>query len=447
MKKSNLLSGYQTSRIFGIGGFTLLFIIGLSSCSLFQGPTQSEEPRQAKADTAKPGEKPKKEVIDTISVKKAVKDSLDKLYPYEYKDTYDIAFILPFYEDLKRSSDNRRKKRVSMIAQKFYWGARLALDTLKSCGINLDIRVYDSKNDSGKVVDIRNQLKKQKPDLIIGPLFSKNVKHISEFSARHKVNMVAPLANVRSCLANNPYYISLEPGKHVISRQAASLINDRFGDYNLFVVRRYDKTERQISWQLDSLADTNSLRSYNKLALDKDHWNTSKMFSDTLKKAKNVIFIPSKSEAFTTSIISGLKAADTIEGHSIEDEVIVIGLSDWLAFGSLNGKMMEKFQMHILSNYYIDYKNPLTRSFVKHYRNTAFTEPYKYAFKAFDITLLMGKMLVNYGKYFQRNWYDQKFKGLHNDFIFRQSKGKRGWQNFHLRTLLFNDYELSKAPY
>lgn len=432
-------------------GFLICMTVGLSSCELFQQSSKTQTKDKPDTDTTRSKEKTEREreIIDTVSVKKEVKkDTLDNIYPHEFKNTYNVAYILPFYLDLKNPDKHIRKKKIANISKQFYMGSQLALDTLKSCGKNLNVHIFDTKNDSARVENIRKRLEGKDLDLIFGPLFTENVKIISQFSANKKVNMIAPLAHVKSCMRTNPYYISVVPGKNVIAQNAANLINQHFTDHNVYVVRQYDKTERQITWQMDSLIDTSSLRSYNKLALSKDNWKTQTIFSDTLKAKDNVIFIPSQSEVFTTSILSGIKAIDTINlDDVIEEEISVIGLPDWREFGSLNGKTMEKFSVHLLADYFVDYDNALTRQFVLDYRRENHNEPSQYAIKGYDFTLLAGKMMVRYGKFFQRSWYDLKTDGIHTNFNFNQVKGKRGWQNFYMETVKFEDYELKKKNY
>ena len=436
--------------------FLLGLMMSLNSCGLFESTTEppKEAEGQKQKDTVQKPKKPPREkaLMDTISVEKEVKDSLDEIYPYRFKENYHIAFILPFFENLVNPEENSRKQKIANIAREFYMGSRLALDTLTSCGKNLTIDVYDSRNDKEKVKTIKDKLAEDKPDLIIGPLFTENVKIINDFSAKEKVNMIAPLAYVEEGIKDNPYYISVRPGRQVIAREAAHLINHKFQDDNVFVIRQYDEMEREITWTVDSLIDTTALESYTKIAIDKDKWNTSETLKDTLKAKNNVIFIPSKSEVFTTSVLSGIKALDNIdenddENDDFEEEVTVIGLSDWLDFGSLNGKTMEKFHMHILSDYHVNYSKASTHNFIKKYRDKYFTEPSHYAIKGYDLSLLAGTMLVQYGQYFQRNWHNDNMQTIHTRFEFEQVRGKRGWQNFYLNTLVFDDFRLNSIDW
>lgn len=449
-----------------LGVFLLVTI--LSGCSLFQQQQTAKKPAKQpeKADTAAKAEdlsEAEKARIDSIAKAKKRKDSLDQLYPIRKPDTLSVAVILPLFA--KQELDNnltlsKRTKKISNIAREYYLGTHMAMDSLRNCGLHIRLKVFDSRNDSLRMLTIREKLKGNNVDLILGPLFTENIKLLNQFTQRTKTNMVSPLANVPNCLKSNPYYISMDPGKDVIARQVANLINRKFEGANIFVVRQYANPERRIAKRMDQLVDTNKVNSYQKLVLKETQYNTSKVFKDTLKKAKNVIFIPSKDEAFITSAISGIKGVDTVftidsinretgdtakTYYDIQDDVTLIGLPDWLDYGSIDGNMMEQFDMHILSDYHVNYQHLPTADFVRAYRRKNHTEPSKYAIKGYDFMLVLGKLVDSYGIFFQRYWQDLTLPGIHTQFHFQQETEQRGWQNYYLEKLIFKDYELQQA--
>lgn len=449
----------------------LLFLVSMiQACSIFQpkGAEKPDKPRAQQPDTTAKRAKDTLEVdqkkLDSLKRLKARKDSLDQLYPIQKPDTFNIAMVLPLFTEVQTDTFNlsKRNKAIANVAVSFYTGARLAFDSLSNCGMHINLKVYDSRNDSIRMLTIREKMKQDTPDLILGPLFTRNIKLLNKFTQQTKTNIVSPLASVPVCLKNNPYYTSMDPGKDVIARQVANLIHRKFKGSNIYVVRQYAKAEREIAKRMDTFVDTSKVKSYQKIALEENQWNTSRIFKDTLSKEKNVIFIPSEDESFTTSAISGIKGVDTVftidsvynQGtdtaknfHDIQDDVTIIGLQEWLDYGSLDGSMMEQFKMHILSDYHVDYSSLPTAAMVREYRKSFHTEPDKYAIKAFDITLLLGKLMANYGIYFQRYWDDKIYKGIHSNFRFDQERGQRGWQNYFLQQLQFQDYKLQRVQH
>ena len=453
------------TRFSVMGGFLALLLFS-TGCGLFQSTTKPEPgkaPKATKPDTTK---KPSEEAVraeqkrlDSLAKARERKDSLDQLYPVRKPDTFRIALILPLFTDIRTDtfSLSKRNKAIANVASSFYLGSKLALDSLRNCGMHIKLKVFDSRNDSMRMLTIREKLKADSVDLILGPLFTENVRVLNRYSDRTKTNLVSPLTSVPMLLKNNPYYIAMDPGKAVIAKQVADLINQRFSGANVFVVRKFAERERLITQKVSQFIDTGKVASYQTLALKSNQWNTSEIFKDTLRDKRNVVFIPSSDEAFVTSAISGIKGVDTImyidsiynggqdtakTFHDIQEEVTVIGLQEWLEYGSLDGSVMEQFRMHIMSDYHVDYQHLPTAAMVRQYRRKCYTEPDKYAIKGYDFTLLLGKLLASYGTYFQRYWHKQTFKGLHTAFHFDHKRGERGWQNYFLQKLLFQDFEL-----
>jgi hypothetical protein len=445
---------------------SVLLLTGLSACSLFESTRTAQEPPKPtkEADTTREAEKPDQPTRaeeDSIARAKRIRDSLDRLYPRRKPDTLQVAMILPLYaeQQLDTLTTSPRINKVSRIARQFYRGSRMALDSLESCGMHIRLKVFDSRNDSFRIKAIREKLKRDSTDLILGPFFSEHVRRLSSFAKRTRTNLVSPLANVPQCLKNNPYYIAMEPGKDVIARQIADLVHRKFQSANFYVVRKYAKRERQIANRMDSLVDTSEVASYQQIPLKENQYNNAQVFRDTLSPRRNVIFIPSTDEAFSTAAISGIQGADTIvridsiygQGDTakteylINETVTIIGLQDWLDYGSLDGTIMEQFRIHFLSDYYVNYSKLSTADFVRRYRRTNHTEPSEYAIKGYDFTLMLGKLISQYGIYFQREWEDLTLDSLHTRFDFEQEEDQRGWQNYYLQQLLFQNYELKKV--
>ena len=85
------------------------------------------------------------------------------------------------------------------MALEFMQGVDLALDSIKKLGIAIDMNVIDTRNDSAKVVEIIKSKVLDTMDLIIGPIYSRNMQLVSEKygSDRDKI-IISPLS--KSCL-------------------------------------------------------------------------------------------------------------------------------------------------------------------------------------------------------------------------------------------------------
>ncbi len=419
----------------------LVCMLFITSCGIIK--TTQDEPDKDAWKEEKEHEKASKDQVeqDTLAAKipkdttKALeKDSLNRLYPVEMKESYEIAVLLPLFLD-PEAREKQNAQKIGSVALDYYFGLQQAFDTLKACGTDFNVHVFDTKNEPLQTQElIRNELDELNPDLIIGPLFTNNVKLVSEFSKQNKINMASPFAYVDTCVANNPYFLTPLQGHQVQAEHLTNLLMRKFKDYHIHVIHSGKPNQLAFADQVDSLVNRDLFTSYQKIKLPKGNWRTDTFFRDTLKATNNVVVIPSEDEVFVASILSKLQTIDTA--------ITIIGLSKWLEFETLKGNLMEKFNMHFLANYHVNYNDPRTIRFIKSYRQEYAVEPNKYAIQSYDLTLLLGHMLHDYGTYFQRNWYDLKIPLIHSNFVSRQIKGNRGWENGFLNILEFDDFQL-----
>ena len=98
---------------------------------------------------------------------------------------YKIGLLLPFYKNLNDTliasfEDKEEASQIilgkSVMALEIMQGVDLALDSIEKLGIAIDMNVIDTRNDSAKVVDIIKSKVLDTMDLIIGPIYSRNMQ-------------------------------------------------------------------------------------------------------------------------------------------------------------------------------------------------------------------------------------------------------------------------------
>ena len=104
--------------------------------------------------------------------------------------------LLPFYSSKNDSllsflSESEQEKedihKDSYMALQYLEGLIIAIDSLSKTGININLFVYDTENDSTKVQQIIKARKLKDIDLIIGPVFTKNLRNVTRIYGRIKI--------------------------------------------------------------------------------------------------------------------------------------------------------------------------------------------------------------------------------------------------------------------
>src|SRR5690349_507031 len=129
-------------------GYILLSLyFFLASCASTRKPVgggdTTNKKTEPKTETTSPSEPKKKEEAKTTppppsrKARRQEEDSLDRVYPITLKEKYSVALILPLY--LRHLELSKVQKSTAGLAVDFYRGAWLAADTLRNCGLSLDL--------------------------------------------------------------------------------------------------------------------------------------------------------------------------------------------------------------------------------------------------------------------------------------------------------------------
>ena len=146
------------------------------------------------------------------------------------KDTYKIAFLLPFM-----LSGNQNDPTVEKFVE-FYMGSLLAINNAKNGDMNYEIFTYDIEKTETMVYEVINKPEMQKMDLIIGPAYTTQTAVLADFAKRHKINTVIPFSSKISYIDSNPYIFQFNPDQELQNEFTLNLLKNRFEGANLLFV-------------------------------------------------------------------------------------------------------------------------------------------------------------------------------------------------------------------
>lgn len=380
---------------------------------------------------------------DTIIVEDLI-DTMELLFPLIVKDTYNIAFLYPLQLDQKEYELSRRAKNMKEAALEYHKGVLLALDTLKNCGYNFNVFIYDldyNLKDLSKVIDF---LEVNKIDLVFGPFLSSQILNIENFNKENQINTVSSITNFNQCEFDNPYYFFSRPNSFYYSKIASDIVNNQFEKVSVLVVRHNNKQEEIIAKQFIAEIDTLIIPTSNihEVVIKDGKWERLVVPTGKLSK-NNIIFIPNNNEEFVSTIFSQIRNYDR--------EFTIIGMERWPFFKNMDGRLWERFNVHVITPYNIDYNNKTTNQFIQDFRKAYYSEPGEFAFTGFDESIFYLSQLINYGVYFQRyilekNTYHapKPVQLLRTKYDFQFIHECNGWQNTYLHLLKYENHRLVK---
>ena len=174
----------------------------------------------------------KQEAERAAKVKKAVEEAAkaDDVRNREIR----LGVMLPLHDI---NGDGRRM-------MEYYRGVLMACDSLKKQGVSIDVHAWNTAED-GNIYKVLEDPAAAKCDLIIGPLYSKQMDALSDFVAKHDIRLVIPFSINAPQLTTNRNIFQVYQSQNEVSEATISHYLERFKDCHTVVIDCNDSTSKK----------------------------------------------------------------------------------------------------------------------------------------------------------------------------------------------------------
>ena len=335
-----------------------------------------------------------------------------------------VGVMLPLHND---NGDGKR-----MV--EYYRGVLMACDSLRVNGISTDIRAWNVAEQT----DIKQILKDPKAaecDLIIGPLYTKQLKALGDFAQKNDIRVLIPFSiNSNEVFDNGNLFQVFQNGNQT-NNSYVFRFYQRFKDSHVVIVDCNDSTSTKGSF-------TTVLR--RKLEQEGATYSITNLKSSEVKfkqcfstSAHNVVVLnTSRSQELNVAFakLNGMLMTDPTL------RISMFGYPEWLMYINKHLDNFYKFDTYIPSTYYMNPLSPRGEHFKKKYRWNFHQDmqPYhqRYAVTGFDQAYFMIKGLHMYGSHFTGASGTVGYTPLQTPLHFERI-GNGGMQN---RAILFVHY-------
>lgn len=306
------------------------------------------------------------------------------------KGTVRVGVMLPLHNV---DGDGRR-----MV--EYYRGLLMACDSLRARGLNVDVKAWNVDIDS----DIRQSLLDSAAstrDIIFGPLYTKQVKHLGDFCRKNDIRMVIPFSINGDEVKSNPQVFQVYQSQEMLSKRAVDAFLERFPNQHVVFIDCNDTTSRKgvFTFQLRKKLEEQG-RSYNITNLKSSEAYFSKAFSRT---AQNVVVL---NTGRSPELNVALAKLDGLTTSAPSVKVTLFGYTEWLMYTKVYLEYFHKYNAYIPTTFYY---NPLSKS------TAALESSYRGWFKSDMRTALPRFALTGYdhGRFFigGLDKYGDKFTG------------------------------------
>ena len=312
-----------------------------------------------------------------------------------------VSVLFPFLTQTLEPTPATKKNQYALD---LYQGMRLATDSLRQAGVNVELNTYDTERNPDKLKSILTRPEIAQSDLLVGPLFTDEFQPVRDFSAATGIPMMHPVSNSPDYSAGNSNALLFQPSWQTIGAKSAEYIH-ALGITKPCMVF-YDRTPRDsiLAHSFKKRAEELNIRIVLFREVPKenssiintilvtpvkfDKWRNPVEFK--LKKDSiGSIFVAADAELIFTKVISSV--------DSRNDQTVIVGQESWLDKPGIDFMKFEQLHLALASPNFTPVGSPAFIDFQRKYVGIHHVSPSVYARIGYEFMLFIGDRLSKAG--------------------------------------------------
>jgi len=355
------------------------------------------------------------------------------------------------YKEIKRPDDWIYPGSLDFV--EMYEGILLAADTLRSLGLDVNIYAYDIQSDTVELARLLRSGKLEKMNLIIGPVYSRNLVRVSEYARDLGIPVVSPVPLYNnSVLTGNPNLFMANSSLEVAQKALAKKLSE-YADRNFVFIHAdslgvdedVKKFKNMIISELTNWVPYEAIKFKEMLFFSRstfDNDSINRLSHALSTQSENVVIIASEDAPVISETLMD------IHGLSKKYNVKVFGYPVLRDIENLDPRYFFDLDLLLYSPFWIDYTQNDVKKFNADFRIKFLTQPSEisFAWQGYDIAYYFLSGLSLFGKEFIKTPTMHRPDLLHTEFDFVSKTGNDGFENQKLYLIHYTkDYEVTLA--
>ncbi|RLD78945.1 MAG: hypothetical protein DRJ07_12470 [Bacteroidetes bacterium] len=321
----------------------------------------------------------------------SIENAIDKYFNDKSLENIhiNIAMMLPFKS--KRDSLDFENDRILNITTDFYFGAIQAMDSLKNQGLSIHMKVYDTENSEYISKKLSAKSEFEDYDVVIGPMYLKNIKAVSESLTYRKAMIISPITTKDHSKIINKNLVQEVASKENLALEMLHFIKSNYANQKMLVIADENKIESYINNQI--FKEIQALDSTKQVTIIKPvkGYIKPEVFKENIsEEIENWVFVLGNNEAFLRDIFNNLGVL------SEENKITLFSFEKGKSYDKINNNFLSRVNYHYPTSTFLDRDSKAYSNFRSRYKKTYYVDPSKYAIDGFDITYdILMRLSVN----------------------------------------------------
>ena len=382
---------------------------------------------------AKEGDENTDAILKKMNAKNTQGTQNGQKSPVNQNDVIRLGVMLPLHNN---DGDGRR-----MV--EYYRGVLLALNQLKTEGINTEVHAWNVPIDA----DVRATLAKeevQNLNLIIGPLYSNMVKPMAEFTKAKNIKMLIPFSISDDAVITNSQIFQVYQTPEELNNKAIAAFLERFPNGHPIFINCNDNTSDKGSFtkglrqELDGRGVAYNLTNVN---------TPLESFVKAFNPSKtNVVVLNTAKSPHLNRVFAKL---DSLKAINKDLAISMYGYTEWLMYQKFDQQQFHRYSVYIPTTFYYNANAERTKQLEKLYQDTygVAMDPAglpRFAITGYDQTMFFVRGMNKYGAAFTGDEKQSEWKALQNRYLFKK-EGQGGYKNRHFQLVHFKTDQTLEA--
>jgi tetratricopeptide (TPR) repeat protein len=336
--------------------------------------------------------------------------------PTYHKPVYTVSLMYPFM--LSTLDPTPGRKRNQLILD-LYEGMKLAVDTLSSQGVKIELRAYDTERKTATINRLLATPELKNTDLIIGPFFPDENKLIQDFANANRINVFKPFTNNLEMIGSNEFSFMIQPAYETIGEKSADFAASQpLRSKNCIIFYGTSKRDSVLAASFAAKAAERGLNIVLSQRIPRDgsaaiidilatptefdEWKKPIQFTIE-KDSIACIFVASDDALIYSKVISSVETRG--------DGILVVGSKAWLEQPALDLEKFERLNVVFSAPGFASTRSRHYQAFARKYLRKNGVPPSEYALLGYETMLFLGNAMKKNGVYFQEAFSKGRIPG------------------------------------
>ncbi|MCK5815045.1 MAG: LysM peptidoglycan-binding domain-containing protein [Flavobacteriaceae bacterium] len=292
-----------------------------------------------------------------------------------------IVMMLPYKLHVKHNYDHEFKSEFSLlnIVTDFHAGAMIAVDSLKRQGMHIELTIVDTENSLSKITSLSESYDFEGVDAIIGPLFLKNAKQISE--KVDSIPVIAPIFSKTQTEVSIDNLVKVAPNKKLMEEYLIQHLIEGYSSEKIILVGDTSADSENRIAVLKNRFEENEI---NDITIIKpEHGFIAKerfvKVIDTVQK-RNWVVLLTNDNIVTTDVVNNLGVMP-YEKRDIQ----LFGFNKGANFNGVSNNRLARLKYTFPDEKFEGASSVVAKSFFKMYKRKYYVNPSDFAVRGFDV--------------------------------------------------------------